>query len=72
MTSPSCESTAPTPYAEASTCKKNFFSKLGWIRTGASHISDAQQWSTALGLPEVCLLLLLLYYSSGENSLSFR
>ena len=25
-----------------------------------------------LGLPEVCLLLLLLYYSSGENSLSFR
>ena len=37
--SPSCESTAPTPYAEASTWRKNFFSKFGWIRTGASHIS---------------------------------
>ena len=37
--SPSCESTAPTPYTEASTCKKNFFSKLGWIKTSASHIS---------------------------------
>ena len=30
-----------------------------------------QQWSTVLGLPEVCLLLLQLHYSSGENSLSF-
>ena len=33
---------------------------------------DMQQWSAASGLPEVCLLLPLLYYSSGENSLSFR
>jgi len=27
--SPSCESTVPTPNPDASTCKKNFFSKLG-------------------------------------------
>ena len=39
VVSPSCESMAPALYAEALTWRKNFFSKLGWIRTGASHIS---------------------------------
>jgi len=38
--SPSCESTAPTLYAEASVWRKNFFSKLGCLRTGAAHSRD--------------------------------
>ena len=36
--SPSCESTAPMPNPDASTCRKNFFSELGWDSTGVAHI----------------------------------
>jgi len=38
--SPSCESTAPTPYAKASVWRKKFFLKLGCLRTGAAHSQD--------------------------------
>ena len=36
--SPSCESMAPTLKPDASTCRKNFLSKLGCDNTGAAHI----------------------------------
>ena len=36
--SPSCESMAPTPYANASTWRMNHLSKFGWVRTGLEHI----------------------------------
>ena len=36
--SPSCESMAPMPYADALTWRMNHLLKFGWVRTGLEHI----------------------------------
>ena len=44
-----------------------YLSPLHWLQC-ALEVPDIQQWSAALGLPEVYLRVLLLYYSLGELS----
>ena len=65
--SPSCESMAPMPYADALTWRMNCLLKFGWVRTRLEHIhvfssSNALNWCS----PQCQGVVFFVRSSSGQ------